>query len=114
MEHIIDAQGKPIGRVASAAAVVLRGKDDPNFERHVAPKTKVKIINASKLLITAKKQEDMYYRHYTGNPGGFRRQSLKKVLSDKGPREVLRRAVFGMIPGNKLRPIIMKNLIITE
>lgn len=114
MEHIIDAQNKAIGRIASEAAVVLRGKNDPNFERHVAPKTKVKIINAGKMLISDKKKNDMYFRHYTGFPGGFRRESLDKVLTNKGGREVLRLAIHGMIPGNKLRPIIMKNLTITE
>ena len=109
----IDAAGKSLGRVASEAAVVLRGKDSPSFERNTAPKNKVTIENASKMLITEKKRQTKNYQHYTGHPGGQRDQSMAEVIAKKGYEEVLRKAVFGMIPSTRLRPGIMKNLTIT-
>ena len=114
MEHIIDAQEKKLGRVASEAALLLMGKNEPSFKRNVVAKTKVKIVNTSKLSIPVSKLKNKEYTHYTGYPGGLRKNKMEKVISDKGHSEVVRRAVYGMLPANKLRSIVMKNLTISE
>ena len=113
-EYTIDATGKKIGRVASEAAVILMGKMDPSFENHMAADVKLTITNAGKLSIDPKKMEEMQYPMFSGYPGGLRFDSLAKVIEKKGCREVLTRAVKGMIPNNKLRAVIMKNLTVTE
>lgn len=110
----IDASGKTIGRVASAAAIALMGKDEPTFERHKITGGTVTIENAGKIKIDPRKLEGVQYAQYSGYPGGLRYESLSAVLDKKGIEEVLRRAVYGMLPGNKLRPEIMKKLTVTE
>ncbi|MFC1731747.1 50S ribosomal protein L13 [candidate division KSB1 bacterium] len=112
MEHTIDAKGKKLGRVASEAAHVLMGKDKPNFEKHVVADVTVKIMNSETLSITPKKASTKIYTHYTGYPGGLRKQTLEEVKEKKGMEEVIRKAVYGMLPGNKLRGELMKRLII--
>jgi len=112
MEYTIDAQGKNLGRVATEAAHVLMGKDNPNFEKHVVADVVVKIINSEELSITPKKASTKIYTHYTGYPGGLRKQTLGEVKKQKGIEEVIRKAVYGMLPGNKLRARMMKHLII--
>ncbi len=112
-ETIINAEGMAIGRVASAAAKALMGKDAPSFERHVATGGLVTISNAGKMKIDPRKLEGVQYQQYSGYPGGLRNESLAQVMDKKGIEEVLRRAVYGMLPANKLRPVIMKNLTVT-
>ncbi len=113
-EFTIDAKGKKIGRLASEAAVILMGKNDPTFEKHKVSEHMVTIINAKDIVIDPRKMEEMKYAQYSGYPGGLRYETLAQVLEKKGIEEVLRRAVKGMIPSNKLRPIIMKNLTVKE
>lgn len=113
-EYTIDATEKKIGRVASEAAVILMGKKDPSFEKHMAADVKLTITNASKLSIDLRKMEGVQYAMYSGYPGGLRYDSLAKVIEKKGNGEVLTRAIKGMLPNNKLRPVIMKNLTIKE
>lgn len=110
----IDAKGMTIGRVASAAAVALMGKDEPTFERHMITGGTVAIVNAGAIKIDPRKLDTVKYAQYSGYPGGLRYESLAQVLEKKGIEEVLRRAVYGMLPGNKLRPQIMKKLTVTE
>ncbi|MDO8183896.1 MAG: 50S ribosomal protein L13 [bacterium] len=114
MEHTIDAKGKTIGRVASAAALLLRGKNDPAYQPHLAPKNKVTIINAKSLKISDRKLTDKIYRRHTHYPGGEKFETLEQLLVKKGPSEALRRAVRGMLPANRLRPLMMKHLIIKD
>ena len=114
MEYIIDAQGKKLGRVASQAATFLMGKNRSDFARNKIADAKVKIVNASKLDIKNRKIETKSYKSFSGYPGGLKTTSMKKAISDKGYKEVLKKAVYGMLPTNKLRPLMMKNLIITE
>ncbi|MEK7635430.1 MAG: 50S ribosomal protein L13 [Patescibacteria group bacterium] len=114
MEHTIDAQNKKLGRLASEVAVILMGKNRADFARNTIPEVKVKVSNAGKIFVTNKKQESETYMNYSGYPGGLRERSMKKVISDKGMKEVLRIAVRGMLPKNKLRDRMMKNLIISE
>lgn len=114
MEHVIDAQKKKLGRVASEAALFLMGKNKANFKRNVAIETTVKIINTSKLSVPISKLKNKEYTRYTGYPGGLRISKMEKIVSDKGYAEVMRRAVYGMLPSNKLRSIMMKNLVVSE
>ncbi|MFA5736797.1 MAG: 50S ribosomal protein L13 [Candidatus Paceibacterota bacterium] len=113
-EITIDAAGKALGRVASEAAVALRNKNSAKFERHLAPEIKVSIINASQMDISDKKKKTKVYHHYSGYPGGMKEEILNRVIEKKGYREALSRAIKGMLPSNKLRDVIMKNLTITE
>lgn len=114
MEYTIDATDKSIGRIASQAAVLLRGKDSAAFERHTEPKNKVTITGASKVKIAKKKFVDMYFKHHTGWTGGMKYQTLEEVIAKKGFDEVFRLVIKGMLPDNKLRPIMMKNLTIVD
>ncbi len=116
MEHIytIDAQSKKLGRLASEIAVILMGKNRPDFTRNAIPDIKVKITNAGKISVTNKKMDNEVYKNYSGYPGGLKERPMKKVVADKGMREVLRIAVKGMLPKNKLRVRMMKNLTISE
>jgi len=110
----IDAKGKKIGRLASEIALILRGKDSTSFARNVAPEIKVTVENISLLDIAPEKKESKVYVSYTGYPGGLRKRSLDETIERKGYGEVLRKAVYGMLPKNKLRARMMKNLIIKE
>jgi len=114
MEYTIDAQDKKLGRVASEAAVILMGKNRADFVRNAIPDVKVKIVNAGKISTTNKKMTNKIYKNYSGYPGGLRERTMKKVVSDKGMREILRIAIKGMLPKNKLRDRMMKNLIMQE
>lgn len=110
----IDATGKILGRIASEAASVLRGKNEPTFERHLLNTTKVLIENASKLKIPATKLVGKIHTRYTGHPGGLKHLSLEQVIAKKGYGEPLRLAIYGMLPANRLRAELMKHLTITE
>ena len=113
-KHTIDASGKKIGRVASEAAALLMGKRSPAYRPHIAPKILVEIVNAAKLDVIARKMESIYHERYSGFHSGLKRINLARVAKDKGMKEVMRHAVFGMIRHNKLRKDIMKNLTITD
>jgi large subunit ribosomal protein L13 len=113
-EYTIDATGKALGRVATEAANALRGKNTTAFVKNLAPKITVKIINAGKLDVTQKKMREKIYTHYTGHPGGLRKTSLTNMVAKKGWSEPLKKAIHGMLPANRLRAVMIKNLIITE
>jgi len=114
MEYTIDAQNKKLGRIATETATILMGKNRADYVRNAIPEVRVNIINAGKIETTDQKMIDKVYKNYSGYPGGLRERTMKKVVSDKGMSEVVRIAVKGMLPINKLRPRMMKNLIITE
>lgn len=114
MKHTIDAAGQSLGRVAGKAAVILMGKDQPTFERNKVTPVKVEIVNASKLKLSEKKQTTVFYERYSGYPGGLTKERMDARAARKGFKVLLEDAVYGMIPGNKLRSRIMKNLIVTE
>lgn len=99
--YVIDAEGKTLGRLASEAASLLRGKHKPQFTPHIDTGDFVIIINASKVVLTGKKmQKKMYYRH-SGYPGGLKTMSANEMLKNKSER-MLELAVFGMLPKNRL------------
>ncbi len=112
--YTIDATNKKIGRVASQAATYLMGKNLTSFARNEAPKVTVTITNTSKADIHEKKRKEKEYVSYSGYPGGIITQTLEKMVEKKGYSEVFRNAVYGMLPSNKLKTIMMKNLVITE
>ncbi len=112
--HTIDATNKRLGRIASEAASKLIGKDSSDFARNKAPNVEVHIINASKIKIGEKKRNQKEYAQYSGYPGGLRYEKMEDVIEKKGFREILKRAVDGMLPKNKLRAKMIKRLKISE
>lgn len=115
MEHktyTIDAKGKSLGRVATEAIGILRGKNSADFQPHKLPETKVVIENINEIRITGKKLEQKEYKRHSGYPGSLKREKMGKVVEKKGMSHVLKEAVMGMLPPNKLRKQIMKNLTI--
>ncbi len=112
-EYTIDATGKRLGVVATEAARILQGKDTPDFARHLVESVTVTIVNAAKLNIPEKKKAEIY-QTYSGYPGGLRSETLVHLGKRRGYAEVLRRTIGGMLPGNKLKKPMLKNLIITE
>lgn len=114
MEHKIDATGKALGRIASRAAVLLMGKDRADYERNVLPKNRVLIENASKMSLDQKKFSVKTYKRFSGYPGGLKYVAAEKIISKKGYGEILKIAVKRMIPANRLRDKIMKNLTVKE
>ena len=113
-KHVIDAKGRVPGRVATEVAVLLMGKNRTDFARNRIPDVEVEVVSSSQMLMSAKKLKDKMYSHYSGFPGGLSRHSQAHVVATKGAREVLRRAVYGMLPKNKLRAKMMLNLKIND
>lgn len=110
MEYTIDAKNKKMGRLASEIAVLLMGKDKPGFRRNVVSSNTVTVENVDLLDIDPKKMDQKVYSSYSGYPGGLKQRSMVNVIEKKGHSEVLKNAVYGMLPSNKLRPLMMKNL----
>ncbi len=110
----IDARDKKLGRVASEAASILMGKNRPDFARNRIPVQEVRIINASYIDLRDKKKEEKIYQIYSGYPGGKREVVLNKMIETKGYTEVFRKAIRGMLPPNKLRAKMLKQLTISD
>lgn len=110
----INASGKKLGRLASELAILLRGKNESDFERHVLPSVKVTVTNAGEISTTDRKLAGMEHKRYSGYPGGLKILTGRQVVAKKGKRELLKKAVYGMLPKNTHRSKIIKNLIITE
>lgn len=111
---IIDANGRTLGRVASEVALFLMGKNKPSFERNVYSGFPVKVINASKLSITVRKLEQIYHTRYSGIPGGLRIIKGTETKAKMGLKELIKLATYKMLPDNKLRREMMKNLKIED
>ncbi len=99
--YLADADGKVLGRLASRVASVLRGKGNPGFSPHIDAGDFVVVVNAAKVRLTGKKLADKEYIRHSGYPGGIRRASAGEVLR-KHPTRLLREAVEGMLPKNRL------------
>lgn len=99
--YVLDADGKTLGRLASEAAAILRGKKKPIFTPHVDTGDYVIIINAEKVQVTGKKRKEKIYKRHTGYPGGLRETTFEK-LQEKNPEEIIRHAVKGMMPNGRL------------
>ena len=108
-KHIIDAEGKVLGKLAVQVTNLLRGKDKPDFYRHKDMGDFVTIKNVEKIKFTGKKfKQKIYYRH-TGYLGGLKKPTMEDVYT-KSPSEVLRKAIWGMLTKNKLRAVQIKRL----
>lgn len=107
--HTIDAEGKVLGRLATKIATLLRGKHKPDFMPNKDAGDFVVVKNPDKIKLTGRKMEQKKYYHHTGFLGGLKETPLKKVFAEN-PGEVLKRAVFGMLPKNRLRARQIKRL----
>jgi large subunit ribosomal protein L13 len=107
--YLIDATDRVLGRVASKIANILRGKDKAIFSPHVDTGDFVIVVNAEKVKLTGNKLQGKFYYHHSGYPGGIKAINAEKLLAKK-PEELLRRAVRGMLPKNKLGRKIFKKL----
>jgi len=108
---LVDAENEIVGRLASKVAYILRGKDKTNFTPHVDTGDNVVIINAEKIKLTGNKLSDKEYVRHTGYPGGQRFATPKELLAKK-PTEVVRMAVSGMLPKNRLGDALRRNVYI--
>ena len=98
---VVDATGKPLGRLASQVASILRGKHKPEFTPHVDTGDFVVVINAAQVKLTGNKLDTKFYQRHSGTPGGFRSESYRKLIERK-PEFVIEKAVRGMLPKNPL------------
>ncbi len=108
----IDATNQVLGRIATKAATILRGKNLPSYAPNIMPSVKVTIINASKLRFTGKKLDQKQHYHFSGYPGGLRATKLRETF-EKNPEKLVRLAVLRMLPDNKLRKRFITRLQVT-
>jgi large subunit ribosomal protein L13 len=99
--YVVDAEGQTLGRLATRIADTLRGKTKPEYTPHVDTGDFVVVVNAEKIHVTGKKLDDKIYYRHSGYPGGLKQRTLREQL-DRRPTEVLRLAVKGMLPRNRL------------
>jgi large subunit ribosomal protein L13 len=107
--NVVDAEGWVLGRLAARAALVLMGKNSPDYTPHVDHRSGLIIINAEKIRLTGKKLDDKVYRHTTGYPGGLREITARKLFETQ-PERLLREAIYGMLPKNRWRDRLTKRL----
>jgi large subunit ribosomal protein L13 len=107
--YLVDAEGKTLGRLATQIADTLRGKGKPEYTPHVDTGDFVVVVNAEKIAVTGKKLDDKLYHRHSGYPGGLKSRSLREEL-ERRPTEVLRKAVKGMLPRNRLARAQMRKL----
>jgi len=107
--HVIDATDQVLGRIATKAATILCGKHRPNYAPFTITGDHVVIINADKVKLTGQKLEQKVYRWHTLYPGGLKETKIRKVLATR-PERVIREAVLGMLPKNKLRKRLVQRL----
>jgi large subunit ribosomal protein L13 len=99
--YVIDAEGKTLGRLAAEIARILRGKNKPQYTPHVDVGDFVVVVNAEKVVVTGKKAEQKVYRRHSGYPGGMKETSYARML-ERRPEEIVRKAVYGMMPKTRL------------
>lgn len=109
--YVIDAAGKPLGRVATKAAHILRGKNKPTFTPHIDCGDYVIIINAGQVKLTGNKLNDKMYYNHSGFPGGLRERNAKTMI-EKYPVEMVERAVKGMLPNGPLGRDMYRKLFV--
>jgi large subunit ribosomal protein L13 len=107
--YVIDAAGQVLGRIATKAATILIGKHRPQYAPFLVSGDHVIILNADKIKLTGQKLDQKVYRHHTLYPGGLR-QAAAKNLFESRPEYLVREAVLGMLPKNKLRKRMVKRL----
>jgi large subunit ribosomal protein L13 len=107
--RVVDADGATLGRLATRIATLLRGKHHATFSTHIDTGDPVIVLNASKIKVTGRKLQAKQYVRHSGYPGGLRTESLERLLARR-PEEVIRRAVRGMLPRNRLGEQMMRKL----
>ena len=107
--YVIDAEDKTLGKIASEVASILRGKKKPIYTPHVDTGDYVIVINAEKVRVTGKKEEQKIYKNHSGYPGGLKETTLRELRAKK-PEEIIRHAVKGMMPKGKLGRQMFKKL----
>ncbi len=107
--YVVDADGKPLGRLASEVASVLRGKNKPIYTPHVDTGDHVIVINAEKVVLTGNKLDGKIYRHHSGWPGGMKEMKYRHLMA-KSPERVIELAVKGMLPHNSLGRAMFRKL----
>ncbi|KKU82089.1 MAG: 50S ribosomal protein L13 [Microgenomates group bacterium GW2011_GWA2_47_8] len=107
--YLIDVKGKILGRAAVEVALKLMGKGKPNFVRNLDCGDYIVVINAAHVETTGRKEKEKLYGNYSGYPGGLKQKALWQVRREK-PTEPMRRAVWGMLPKNKLRARLITRL----
>lgn len=110
--HTIDATEQTLGRIASRAVTILRGKHRPTFAPNIDGGDLVRITNVRAMRFTGRKLDQAFAYRYSGYPGGLRATSLRTRWA-RDPRRVLARAVYGMLPSNRLRARMMARLSVT-
>lgn len=113
MDYTLDATDKIVGRLATEAANLLQGKNDPSFDPARASGIRVTVYNTDRVRITGRKKEQKLYRRHTGYPGGLKEETLERLMR-RDSRLVVRHAVSGMLPKNRLRARMMKNLTLIK
>ena len=109
--YVIDAEGQTLGRLATKAAHILRGKHKVTYTPYVDCGDYVIVINASKAVLTGNKLEDKKYYNHSGFPGGLRERTAKEMI-EKYPEEMIERAIKGMLPHNRLGRAMGKKLFV--
>ena len=107
--YVVDASEHNLGRLAARIAVILRGKHKPQFTPHVDGGDFVVVINASDVNLTGQKLDQKFYHHYTGHPGGLK-SKVARVVRAEDPERMIRQAVAGMLPKNRLSRRLIKKL----
>lgn len=107
--HLIDASDKTLGRLATRIAVILRGKHRPDFTTYIDTGEFVVVVNAEKIAVTGKKLTDKIYYHHSMYPNGLKSKPMEKLLTEN-PAEVLKKAVWGMLPKGRLGRDMFKKL----
>ncbi len=114
MKYTIDAENKKLGRVASEVAKTLLGKLNPSFKKNEVADVTVEVINAEKMDITEKKKEEKEYVSFSGYPGGQKILTMNNLIAKFGMEEVLKRAIYKMLPKNRLQDKRIKLLKISK
>ncbi|MDP2671804.1 MAG: 50S ribosomal protein L13 [bacterium] len=109
--YLVNAQGSILGKVAAKVASILLDKNDPKRKSYEIPQSRVVIINAGKVEVSGRKEENKKYYRYSGYPSGLRERTLAQLRSQK-PEEIINHAVFGMLPKNRMGKSLRRHLFI--
>lgn len=109
--HLVDVNDQTLGRVSTTIAKYLMGKAKPNFVRNLDCGDYVVVVNAKAVKVTGKKEEDKAYARHSGYPGGYKSETLKELRARK-PEDIIRHAVKGMLPDNRLRDKMLKRMFV--
>lgn len=107
--HLVDAKDEVLGRMATRVAILLMGKHKPTYANHLDMGDYVVVINAKKIELTGRKEDQKVYRSHSGYPGGFKEIKYSKLISER-PEKVIELAVSRMLPKNRLQSERMKRL----